>query len=178
MKVGVNVAIFEDGEILLTRREDFGVWCMPGGGVDEGESMGEAAVREALEETGIKVKLKRLVGIYSMPEAKAWANLIVVFVAEPVGGVMKKQAGEVVEMRFFPVDNLPENLLFGHRQRILDAVSGVGGSAAWRQHVPFDTVEDRWGLYGLVEKSGLSGIDFYGQNFGFETPEEDRRELE
>lgn len=178
MKVGVNVAIIEDGEILLTKREDFGVWCMPGGGVDEDESIGEAAVREALEETGLKVKLKRLVGIYSMPESRGWANLIVVFIGDPVGGMLMAQAGEVVEMRFFRSDDLPENLLFGHRQRILDAVSGVGGSAAWRQHVPFDEVEDRWGLYGMVEESGLSGMDFYERYFGFETPEEDRRELE
>ncbi len=97
MKVGVNVAIIEDGKVLLTKREDFGVWCLPGGGVDDGESIGEAAVREAVEETGLEVKLKRLIGIYSMPEARAWANLIVAFVGEAVGGSLKAQAGEVLE---------------------------------------------------------------------------------
>ena len=40
--LGVNVAILEDGKILLTRREDFEVWCLPGGGVDDGESVAQA----------------------------------------------------------------------------------------------------------------------------------------
>lgn len=177
MKVGVNVAVIEEEKILLTKREDFGVWCLPGGGVDEGESIGEAAVREAVEETGLEVKLKRLIGIYSMPEARAWANLIVAFVGEAVGGSLKAQAGEVLEMKFFPMDEIPENLLWGHRQRISDAVNGKGESAVWLQHVPFDEVKDRRGLYELVEELGMSGIDFYERYFGFETPEGDRGEL-
>lgn len=177
MKVGVNVAIIENGKILLTKREDFEVWCMPGGGADAGESIGEAAVREALEETGLEVKLKRLAGIYSMPRAKAWANLIIVFVGQPVGGKLKAQEGEVLEMKFFPVDNLPENLLFGHRQRIADAVYGNGASAAWLQHIPFDEAENRQALYGLVDESGVSGSDLYAHHFGFDTPSEDKPEL-
>lgn len=46
MKVGVNVAVIHNGQLLLTKREDFEVWCMPGGHVDAGESVAQAALRE------------------------------------------------------------------------------------------------------------------------------------
>jgi ADP-ribose pyrophosphatase YjhB (NUDIX family) len=51
--LGVNIAVIQDGQILLTQREDFEVWCLPGGEVDACESIAQAAVREALEETGL-----------------------------------------------------------------------------------------------------------------------------
>ena len=41
--LGVNIAIFQDRKILLTKREDFEVWCLPGGAVDEGETIAQAA---------------------------------------------------------------------------------------------------------------------------------------
>lgn len=64
---GVAVAIFQDEQILLTQREDFEVWCMPGGQLDSNESIAQAAMREVYEETGLEVRLTRLVGIYSKP---------------------------------------------------------------------------------------------------------------
>ena len=48
--IGVNVAIMSESKVLLTRREDFEVWCLPGGAVDDGESLARAAVREAEED--------------------------------------------------------------------------------------------------------------------------------
>ncbi len=177
MNVGVNVAIIEDGQILLTKREDFEVWCMPGGGADPGESMTETAVREVLEEIGLHVHLTHLVGVYSIPEAKAWLNLILLFVGEVVGGELKAQKGEVLEIRYFPVDALPENMLWGHRQRVMDAVNGCGGSVVWQQNVPFDAVENRQELYQLRDESGLSGHEFYLQHFGWNNPDGDKQEI-
>jgi 8-oxo-dGTP diphosphatase len=58
--IGVNVAIFQDGKVLLTKRRDFKVWCLPGGEVDNGETLVEAAKREAREELGLEVQLERL----------------------------------------------------------------------------------------------------------------------
>ena len=63
--LGTIVAIFKDGKVLLTKRADFEVWCLPGGGVEDGESVAEAAVREAYEETGLVVLLTGVVGVYS-----------------------------------------------------------------------------------------------------------------
>ncbi|HSH01990.1 MAG TPA: NUDIX domain-containing protein, partial [Anaerolineae bacterium] len=80
LKVGVNVAVIEGGKVLLTQREDFEVWCMPGGHVDGGESVAEAARREVLEETGLEVRLVSLVGVYSIPETSSWTNVTLLFV--------------------------------------------------------------------------------------------------
>ncbi len=177
MNVGATVAIIEDGQILLTKRDDFEVWCLPGGGADAGESVAETAVREVLEETGLDVRLTRMVGIYSIPRAKAWLNLIILFVGEVIGGELKAQKGEVLEIKQFPIDELPENMLWGHRQRVIDAVNGYGGSVVWQQNVPFDAVENRQELYQLHNESGLSGDEFYLQHFGWDDSDNDRMEI-
>ena len=178
MKVGVCVAIIEDEQILLTKRKDFEVWCLPGGHVDAGETVAEAAVREALEETGLQVKLTRLVGVYSMPKTKAWVNLMILFAAKAVGGKLKAQEAEVLDIDMFSQDAIPENLLWGHRQRILDAFEDRMGTAVWQQNVPFDAVSDRQELYQMLDESGLSGLEFYEKQFGWQTPSDDRRELD
>src|SRR5450759_3220535 len=64
--IGAIVAVIKDGQILLTKREDFEVWCLPGGSVEDGEPLATTAVREVFEETGLHVCLDKLVGIYSI----------------------------------------------------------------------------------------------------------------
>jgi glycerol-1-phosphatase len=177
MKVGVNVAIIHNEQILLTKREDFGVWCLPGGHVDDGESVAQAAIREIAEETGLEIRLTRLVGIYSIPKAQAWVNLIILFAGESIGGALRAQQGEVSEMAYFYLDAIPENLLWGHRQRILDVFNGKGGSVVWLQHVPFDLTTNRQELYDLRDESGLSGQEFYVEYFGWGNPDEDRQDI-
>ncbi|MBK7894945.1 MAG: NUDIX domain-containing protein [Candidatus Promineifilaceae bacterium] len=177
MKVGVCVAIIEDEKILLTKRKDFEVWCLPGGHVDAGETVAEAAVREALEETSLQVQLTRLVGIYSMPKSNAWVNLMILFAAKTIGGTLKAQEDEVLDIDTFSLETIPKNLLWGHRQRILDAFAGHGGGIVRQQNVPFDEVSDRRELYQLLDESGLSGLEFYTQTFGLADSGNDRREL-
>jgi ADP-ribose pyrophosphatase YjhB (NUDIX family) len=64
----VNVVVVNDAdEILLIRRSDNGNWAVPGGGIDLGESVTQAAVRETREETGIECEITGIVGIYSDP---------------------------------------------------------------------------------------------------------------
>lgn len=64
----VNVVVENDeGKILLIERSDNGNWSLPGGAMDIGESIAEAAVRETLEETGIRCEVISLVGIYTNP---------------------------------------------------------------------------------------------------------------
>lgn len=64
----VNVAVTDNaGRLLLIRRTDNGNWALPGGAVDPGESLAEAAVRETEEETGIRCEVDAVVGIYTNP---------------------------------------------------------------------------------------------------------------
>lgn len=177
--LGVNIAIVDTGRILLTRREDFEIWCLPGGGVDDGESVAQAAVREAREETGLDVVLTRLVGIYSRPTWQASGSHEVLFAAKPVGGKLRPQQSEVLDARYFDPHHLPKPLVWWHRQRILDAVNGIGGSVAWSQDVvwPFDEKLTRRELYELRDRSGLSRQEFYERYFDHPGPDGERLEL-
>ncbi len=175
--LGVNIAIVEAGRVLLTRREDFEVWCLPGGQVDDGESLAAAAVREVYEETGLDVSLTRFVGIYSMPHWFSGGAHLALFAAQPVGGALRLNPAEVVEANYFSADALPEPILWWHRQQILDALNGVGNGVAWYQAVawPFDQAMTRAELYGLRDRSGLSRQQFYLHHRP--GPEEQRREV-
>jgi 8-oxo-dGTP pyrophosphatase MutT (NUDIX family) len=71
LRVGVAAAILDGDRLLLTRRSDNGAWCMPGGGVDPGESLAEACVREVREEIGVRARVTGLLGAYSSPDIVA-----------------------------------------------------------------------------------------------------------
>jgi 8-oxo-dGTP pyrophosphatase MutT (NUDIX family) len=84
----------EAGDVLLIRRTDNDNWSLPGGAMDLGESLGEAAIRETLEETGIRVRLTGVSGIYTNPRhvleytsnGEVRQEFSVVFIAEPLSG--------------------------------------------------------------------------------------------
>ena len=88
MGLAVKVAVIHEGKILLTQREDFETWILPSGGIEEGESIGQAAIRETKEETGIDVELTRLVGVYSRI-SNISPGYMVLFAAKPIGGKIK-----------------------------------------------------------------------------------------
>lgn len=168
MILGVNVAIFSEGKILLTRRTDFQVWCIPGGMVDPHETVAQAGVREVREETGLEVRLTRLVGIYSRPSWSDGGSHIVLFIAEQTGGAPKPDPFEVAEIAYFDPDALPERMMIGHQRRILDAASGIGGSTAVRETIAFPPglPEPRAEQYARRDESGLARDEFYWQVFG------------
>src|SRR5215472_8463510 len=67
VRVGCAAVIFDAPRqrVLLTRRADNGLWCLPSGGMEPGESVTDTCVREVLEETGLHVQVLRLIGVYS-----------------------------------------------------------------------------------------------------------------
>jgi 8-oxo-dGTP pyrophosphatase MutT (NUDIX family) len=69
LRLGCSAVIFDAArqKVLLTRRADNGQWCLPSGGVEPGESVAEACAREVWEETGLRVRIVRLTGVYSNP---------------------------------------------------------------------------------------------------------------
>lgn len=160
--LAVIVAVIDNGKVLLTKREDFEVWCLPGGGVEDGESLAQAARREAKEETGINVELTSLVGVYSRIGGM-WNDVhAVLFTARPVGGALKTQPGETVEVAYFPFEGLPNELLFGHKKRILDAINQVNGIVVRQElNLPIEDKPTRKELYRLRDESGLSRQQFY-----------------
>lgn len=95
----------EGGIVLLRRAVEpaMGKWVFPGGYVDRGESVQDAALRETREESQLEVRLGPLLNVYSYPGS---ANVIVVYTAEVVGGQLAA-ADESDEARIFPVQELP-----------------------------------------------------------------------
>lgn len=126
-------AIFdEDARVLLTRRADDGLWCLPSGHMDPGETVSETAVRETLEETGLEVELGRAVGVYSRPHpyfvARGVQFLSVLFLAHAVGGTLSTTS-ETTDVGWFPPAALPEGVLPLHAELIRDAVAARDGAA-------------------------------------------------
>jgi ADP-ribose pyrophosphatase YjhB (NUDIX family) len=168
--LAVIVAVMDDGKVLLTKREDFEVWCLPGGGVEEGESLAEAGVREVKEETGLEVELTRLVGVYSVLGGGLRDVHAVLFTAKSIGGELKLQPGETVEIAFFPFDQLPEEMLFGHKKRISDAINNKSGLSVRQEIKRQDTRNyTRQELYEARDRSGLSRQQYYFQNMAGST---------
>ncbi|MCA9921051.1 MAG: NUDIX domain-containing protein [Anaerolineales bacterium] len=159
-KIGATVAIIKDGKILMTKRSDFEVWCLPGGHVDPGESVATAAIREAQEEVGLAVDLTRFVGVYSRLGGEYSIHLNL-FTATPIGGTLTPQADEVLEISYFSPGALPDDMFWWHRQQIADAFAGVSGAAWEITVVPAEIVDSRPALYALQARSGLSPSEFY-----------------
>src|SRR4051794_4736156 len=120
----VDVVIPSERGIVLIRRgsEPFeGQWALPGGFVEVGETVRQAAVREAAEETGLAVEVSRLVGIYSEPDRDPRGhNVSVAFLARVLSGQMQaaSDAADVDVM-----DPVSVELAFDHGRIISDAVA-------------------------------------------------------
>ncbi len=134
LRVGCSATIFHPDKqrVLLTRRSDNGVWCLPGGGMDPGESAAEACAREVLEETGLVVNVGRLIGVYTSPDLLveyADGNRIqpvaLNFAAEPIGGVLGI-SDETTDVGYFSMDEMKSMDVWAHHiERINDAMAGA-----------------------------------------------------
>ncbi|QHN07714.1 NUDIX hydrolase [Methanothermobacter sp. THM-2] len=121
LTVDVIIRLSEDTLVLVRRGKPpyEGSWAIPGGFVEYGETVEEAARREALEETGLEVELEGLLGVYSDPSRDPRGHTVsICFTAvasgRPVGG------SDAAEARVFHIEDIPyDNLAFDH-SRILD----------------------------------------------------------
>jgi ADP-ribose pyrophosphatase YjhB (NUDIX family) len=103
LRLGVICAVIHDGQILLSRRGDLNVWALPGGRLDAGERLADAAAREVREETGLTVQVERPIGLYYLA---GWGRMNVLYLAKPRKGKLRK-TDESRDNRFFPLDALP-----------------------------------------------------------------------
>ncbi len=122
--LGVRVMMVKDGQVLLIRHTymDRGSWYLPGGGLRRGETVETAARREIREEAGAEAGAFSLVGIYSkFDDLKSDHNVVFLCNDFSLGG---QPDSEIAELRFFPLDALPDTLCPGHRQRIEEYAAG------------------------------------------------------
>lgn len=133
LRLGCSATIFDSArqKVLLTRRTDNGQWCLPGGGMDPGESAAEACAREVFEETGLRVQIVQLLGVYSNPDVlieyadgNRFQIVALNFEAQITEGEPRIRE-EVTEVGYFSGEEIDElDLMSHHRERIRDAFAG------------------------------------------------------
>ena len=126
--VGVRGIVENDaGEILLVRHSYGGRgWFLPGGGHRGSESPEEALVREMWEETGLKVEVTGLVGVYFYT-GHYKRDHIYIFACRMVGGEVQRVGGEIADVGWFPPDALPPNQMLAMERILKDWRSRVAG---------------------------------------------------
>jgi ADP-ribose pyrophosphatase YjhB (NUDIX family) len=117
--LGVRCLVVRDGRVLLVRHSYERWWYLPGGGVERGESFGEAARREVAEETGLSVGPLRVFHAYlNCGEGKI--DHVVVFCAEAADGEPRADGAEIRDVGFFPPDAPPADTSPATRRRLAE----------------------------------------------------------
>ena len=133
VRLACSATIFDEKreKVLLTRRADNGQWCLPGGHIDPGETVSEGCQREVWEETGLRVRVVRLTGVYSNPDEllvypDAKAHIFSLNFEVDVTGGEAGLSSETTSLEWVPVEqavNMP--LFHSHAERIRDALTGL-----------------------------------------------------
>jgi len=120
---------YKGGIVLIKRKNDpfKGYYALPGGIVEYGERVEDAAVREVKEETGLECRVKKLVGVYSDPNRDPRGHFVsICFLMEVIGGELKASS-DAEDVKVFKLGDLPK-LAFDHEKMIKDAevlLSGI-----------------------------------------------------
>lgn len=123
----------EKGELLLQKRKDNGCWGYAGGCVELYESVEDAAKRELLEETGLTARALKLFGVfsgeglrYTYPNGDEASIVDIVYTCSDYSGELTPQESEVTELKFFPIDEIPENISPPNRKAIGEFAARAG----------------------------------------------------
>jgi len=133
VSVGCAAVIFDAArrQVLLTRRADNARWCLPGGQLEAGESAAEACAREVEEETGLRVRIGKLVGVYTdphllieYPDGNRFHLVSLCFEADVIDGSLGL-SDETTDFGYFTRDEIERlDVMEHHRARIVDAFAG------------------------------------------------------
>ena len=120
----VDAIIETDNGIILIKRKNLPAgWAIPGGFVDYGETLEEAAIREMKEETSLDINLGRQFHTYSNPDRDPRHHTVsTIFIATATGN--PEAADDAIDIGIFTKDNLPEDIAFDHRQILEDYFNG------------------------------------------------------
>lgn len=132
VKTGVAAVLFnEKKQVLLVKRNDNGLWSLPMGHLEAGETVTEAIRRELHEETGLVVEVQSLIGIYSDPVSQVFSYpsgvtthfITLCFLCRTITGCIQADYSEVREAAFFDPNQLPFQMLNIHRQWLSDGLA-------------------------------------------------------
>lgn len=115
---GANVIILDkQGKVLLHHRSDMDLWGLPGGFCELGETVEETALREVIEEVGLRFKSLKLLNVYSgekqhfkYPHGDEIYNVTVIFVCDDFEGEIEVNKEEGRDARFFSFEDMPSNI--------------------------------------------------------------------
>jgi len=126
--LAADALIIYKGKLVLIRRKNppfEGLFALPGGFVEVGEKVEDAAVREAKEETGLDIRLIKLLGVYSDPSRDPRGHVVsVCYLAE--GSGILKAGSDAKDIGLFGLNEIPE-LAFDHNKIIENAKSDING---------------------------------------------------
>jgi 8-oxo-dGTP diphosphatase len=117
-KVSTAVIVEADGGIVLGRRAidpGYGLWCLPGGFVNDDEDPAAAAARECLEEISVTVELTGLIGVYHIAKTEAPSMVVIAYRGRLVGGAQPLAGAEMLDVGVFPFDALPPLAFPSHK---------------------------------------------------------------
>lgn len=134
LRLGCSAVLFDNNrsKVLLTRRTDNGMWCLPGGMIDAGELVAEGCEREVWEETGMRVRVTRLTGVYSdphhvvvYPDGNQAQIIVLNFEVELLSGE-PSLSSETTGVDWFPVgEALKMSLFHNHAEHVRDTLAGL-----------------------------------------------------
>jgi ADP-ribose pyrophosphatase YjhB (NUDIX family) len=127
-KVSTAVVVEAEDGIVLGRRSiepGYGLWCLPGGFVNDDEDPAVAAVRECLEEISVPVELTGLIGVYHVPKADAPSMVGIAYKGRIVDGAVPAAGAEMLEVAAFRSDSLPALAFPSHTKVVAEYLTSL-----------------------------------------------------
>jgi ADP-ribose pyrophosphatase YjhB (NUDIX family) len=138
-KVSTAVIVEMDGGIILGRRAiepGYGLWCLPGGFVNDDEDPAASAARECLEEITASVEMTRLIGVYHVPKIGAASLIVIAYRGRLIDGARAAAGAEMLEVGTFPLDALPQLAFPSHQRVLAEYLKSAEGSAPGHAGAP------------------------------------------